>query len=1014
MITVDAGRRAARLEELMQALERHSDPADRELLRSFAPAVYDSLPDAVALGLSLDALARRMVDYFRFFVREFPPPTQVYRGLPGIHVVVRNPMEADEQRIVHGRILPLETTIVETHTLDAPFIFESLKNYFRRAGLRVFSAIHPMLSVRRQWERIVALGPAPEEGSRESFCHFRIERVDSKERLARIEHEIYSVLKAVFLAVEDFDDMRRAVKDLGPGLRDRKAGAGRVEAARGFLDWLLDDNYIFLGTVKYRLGRDGRFDRVQESATGVFTDPALLPVVFPGLMDEVEAHITPNENDPRIVDIDYCNNAMAIYHLEPIDDIEIRHWSEDGTLSEMTLLLGRLSMGAFTEKASAIPLLKEKHEWILANSGAAGKSYAYREIRALFNRFPKRELFYAGAPSLKDVIERVVYMTGDDDVAVHSRRGAGYVALSIAFSRLRYSYKAEEDLKHALTEAYGPIAFSSSTDCGAVTLLLCYFDSSRMERPVDNDEVRRMTEGLVTTWEDRVAAALEASLGEREGRRLFQSYIRSESRSGLYRESTPPEEVPADVRNLENLEGRLQVGVFPRSSEKVTLKLFSPRALALTSTLRTLHNLGVNVTEEMRVPLVLPEERKAYLYRFEIEAAPERVANLVTGEELFVDALRALDEESATDDTLNMLVLQEGLSWREVELLRTLRNHLLQIRTHYNAETVNNVLIRNSAATAALFRAFHARFDPKGEKGRDAAVAAADAAVKKALEAVGSLAEDEVLRGIDNLQKCALRTNFYQHPPRPVVSIKMDSRKVEGMPSPRPMFEIYVHSRRLEGIHLRGGKVARGGIRWSDRHDDFRTEVLGLMKTQMVKNAIIVPVGSKGGFVLKGDVPARPALDDYLIDRYREFVSGLLDVTDNIVDGTVMHPPEVVRQDGDDPYLVVAADKGTAHLSDTANSVSAQYGFWLGDAFASGGSVGYDHKKVGITARGAWECVKHHFRNLGHDVQTQPFTCAGIGDMAGDVFGNGMLMSKATKLVAAFNHQHIFIDPDPD
>src|SRR5262249_20968148 len=293
-------------------------------------------------------------------------------------------------------------------------------------------------------------------------------------------------------------------------------------------------------------------------------------------------------------------------------------------------------------------------------------------------------------------------------------------------------------------------------------------------------------------------------------------------------------------------------------------------------------------------------------------------------------------------------------------------------------------------------------------------VSEADNGVKTALEAVRSLAEDEVLRALDNLVKCALRTNAYQRPQRPVFSIKVDSRKVEGMPSPRPLVEIYVHSPRLEGIHLRGGKVARGGIRWSDPHDDVRTAIPGLMKTQMVKNSIIVPVGSKGGFVLKGDVPGRPALDDYLIDRYREFVSGLLDVTDNRVDDTVIHPPEVVRWDDDDPYLVVAADKGTAHLSDTANSVSAQYGFWLGDAFASGGSAGYDHKKMGITARGAWECVKHHFRNLGIDVQKEPFTMAGIGDMSGDVFGNGALMSRATKLVAAFNHLHIFIDPDPD
>ena len=452
----------------------------------------------------------------------------------------------------------------------------------------------------------------------------------------------------------------------------------------------------------------------------------------------------------------------------------------------------------------------------------------------------------------------------------------------------------------------------------------------------------------------------------------------------------------------------------PRTAETATLNLYSVRALGLTETLRTLQNLGLKVSEELRLPLLLPESRKAFLYRFEIEAPPERLAALASGEERFAKALRALDEERATDDPLNALVLMAGLSWREVEVLRTLRNHLLQIRMHYNAETVNGVLLRNSAAAGALHREFAARFDPAEPGERAAAVREAEAGVTKALESVRSLAEDEVLRALDNLIRAGLRTNFFQRPERPVVSIKVDSRKVEGMPSPRPMVEIYVHSRLLEGIHLRGGKVARGGIRWSDRHDDFRTEILGLMKTQMVKNAVIVPVGSKGGFVLKGHVPARPALDAYLIDRYREYVSGLLDVTDNIVDGRAIHPPEVVRQDGEDPYLVVAADKGTAHLSDTANSVSAQYGFWLGDAFASGGSVGYDHKKMGITARGAWECVKHHFKNLGTDIQKQPFTAMGIGDMSGDVFGNGVLLSPVMKLQAAFNHVHIFIDPDPD
>ncbi|HET7747569.1 MAG TPA: NAD-glutamate dehydrogenase domain-containing protein [Vicinamibacteria bacterium] len=1015
MITADAGRRAARLEEVLQVLDSRAPAEDRALLRAFAAVVFTEMPDALALALPADALAARLLDHFRFFAREFPPAQQLYRGLPGIHVVVRNPRDAEDQRVIAGRPVPIEATIVETHTVDAPFIFESLKNYFRRAGLRVFTAIHPILTVRRQWERIVFIGGPGEEGSRESFCHFRIERIDSKERLAHVAHEIYSVLKSVLTAVDDFEDMRRTVREAGAQLRERTPGAGRVEAAKAFIDWLLDDNYIFMGVARYAAGPDGRLDRLAETSTGVFTDPSLLPVVFPGLVEEVEKEMAAPPDDTRVIDIDYCNNASALHHLEPIDDVEIRHWSEDGSLSAVTLVLGRFATGAFTEKSSDIPLLREKHDWILAHSGAAPQSHAYREIRALFNRFPKRELFYASAPALKDIFDRIAYMTGDEDIAVHSRRGAGYVALAVAFSRLRYSARLEEELRRILTGEFGPVAYLSSHDCGSVILILCYFDAEKMERPVDEEEVRRLVEPLLVTWEDRVAAVLEASFGEREGRHLLQRYIRSESRSGLYRESTPPEEVPADIRRLEALEGRLEVGVFPRSAESVTLKLFSDGELPLTETLRTLQNLGLEVAEEMRMPLVLPEGRKAFLHRYEVEGRPERIGSLVTGEARFVEALQALDEERATDDALNALVLDAELGWREIEVLRTLRNHLLQVRTHYNVDTVNGVLTRNTAVAGALYRLFAARFDPGvADAEREAAVAEADKAVRKSLEAVRSLAEDEVLRGLDNLVKAVLRTNAYQHPPRPVVSIKVDSHKVEGMPSPRPMFEIYVHSRRLQGIHLRGGKVARGGIRWSDRHDDFRTEVLGLMKTQMVKNSIIVPVGSKGGFVLKGSVPARPALDDYLVARYREFVSGLLDVTDNIVDGKVTHPPEVVRHDGDDPYLVVAADKGTAHLSDTANSVSSQYGFWLGDAFASGGSVGYDHKKVGITARGAWECVKHHFRNLGHDVQARPFTCVGIGDMSGDVFGNGMLQSRATKLLAAFNHLHIFVDPDPD
>ncbi len=1014
MVHGDPREREARLSEVTALLTREVQGDDRELVLALAPILFAEMPPRVALALPAQAVAARLYAHFRFIVREMPPAHQLYKGLPGIHVAVHSPGEEEARSMGGGAGLPLESTIVQTHTPDKPFIFESLKNYLQKQGLRVFSAIHPIFTAKRRWERIVGLGGPHEEGSKESYCFFQIEPVESRERLRRMEHEIFSLLKAVFLAIDDFSDMGRVCRELAGRARSRKGGVAEQASARAFLEWLLDDNYIFMGTVSYRAGRDGGLVRAEETATGAFTDPALLPVAFPGVVEQVEAHLAPVPGDDRIVDLDFCTKAAAIYHLEPLEDLTIREWREDGSLAGVTLLLGRFARGAFAQRADRIPLLKEKHDWLLAHSGVLPGSHTWREIRATFNQFPKTELFYADVVDLKQVIDRIVHVTSDDEIVVHDRKGSGYEVLYVGFSHLHYSYEGEQALRREASAAFGPVAFASSFPCGPVMLFIFYFDATRLERPVDVDEAYRLAAPLATGWEDQAAAALERAFGERRGRSLFRRFVTPESRSGLYRESTSPEQVPADVEKLEALEDRLEVRVEPRTAEAARLSLYSVRALDLTDTLSTMQDLGLRVTDELRIPIALPDERRCFLYRFEIEAPADRIAALAADEQRFLEGLRALDERRASDDPLNGLILAAGLTWRDVEILRTLRNHLLQIRTHWNAETVNGVLVRNCAAGRALLRCFAARFDPTVQGDREAVVREADAAFAKALEAVRSLAEDEVLRALDNLIKSALRTNAYQRPERPVFAIKVDSHKVEGMPSPRPMVETYVHSRRLEGIHLRGGRVARGGIRWSDRHDDFRTEVLGLMKTQMVKNAIIVPVGSKGGFVLKGELPARPMLDEYLVDRYREYVSGLLDVTDNRGDGEILHPPEVVRKDGDDPYLVVAADKGTAHLSDTANSVSAQYGFWLGDAFASGGSAGYDHKKMGITARGVWECVKHHFRNLGTDVQTQPFTCVGIGDMSGDVFGNGMLLSPVTRLLAAFDHRHIFVDPDPD
>jgi glutamate dehydrogenase len=1014
MITADPVKRALVVAQVMQILENKANVDNRNLLFAFAHIILAESSDRILFLFPPEILVNRLLRHFQFIVRDPPPPIQLFKGPPGIHVSVYNPTEEEALAIGGGAGLPLETTVVQTHTLDAPFIFESLENYFSKAGLRVYSAVHPVFSVRRQWEQIVWLGESPEEGSKETYCYFQIEPVDSKDRLRRIQHEIFSVLKSVFLAVEDFHPMLRFAKEIAGRFSGSPARLEEAASAGSFIDWLIDENYIFLGIARYIAGISGHPHRIEDGVSGVFNAPELLPVVFPGLMEEVESHILPVSGEDRIVSLDYCKNASAIHHLEPIDYIIFREFNHQDAFMGAFLFLGRFARGTFAQRADRMPILREKIRHILQDIGAVPQSHIYREIITTFNRIPMRELFYSPPESLRAIIEPIAFMLGDEEIVVHARNGAGYVVLSIAFSRLHYSYDMQENLRRVLSDSFGTVSFSETADCAAINLLLFYFDSNRLHHPIDEAAVHRIVSSLVITWEERASATLIAAFGEREGRRLFKRYVTPATKSGLYREIASPEMVPADLKRLESLEAQIEIRIDPRSAETAMIHLYSMHALGLTETLKMLENLGLQATDEIRIPLQLPEDRNCFLYRYEVIGSSNQIAALSAEDDRFVEAIRALDEGRTTDDALNGLILSVGLNYREVELLRTVRNHLLQIRTSYNAETLNRVLLKNSSVAKALFQCFSARFNPDLSTNRIETIRNADIDVKTALESVSSLTEDELLRAIHNLILSSLRTNYYQIPERPVISIKVDSAKVEGMPLPKPMYEIYVHSNRLEGIHLRGGRVARGGIRWSDRPDDFRTEVLGLMQTQMLKNTIIVPVGSKGGFVLKGKLPAALALDACLADRYSEYITGLLDVTDNILDNSIIHPPEVVRHDEDDPYLVVAADKGTSHLSDTANNISFQYGYWLGDAFASGGCTGYDHKNIGITARGAWECIKHHFRNLGTDIQKQPFTVCGIGDMSGDVFGNGMLQSKTTKLVAAFNHIHIFLDPDPD
>ncbi|MDH4100672.1 MAG: NAD-glutamate dehydrogenase, partial [Nitrospirota bacterium] len=966
-------------------------------------------------------LLRLIKDHYRFFRYDEPPAWQQYRGFPGIHVQVYNPPQ-DECYMTCGLENSFETTVVRAHTFDGPFIFDSLRNYFRKAGIMVYSSIHPIVGVERREMTISGITSPAGAPNCELLVHFTIEKIVNKERRQRIEEEIFAVLKSLFLGVEDFQAMLDRTGEVVRKAEDENQCGIAGEPACEFINWLKDNNFIYMGMTRYMMeGNGASFISEPDAALGVFREPSLIPVVFPGLQEEIQARLQAEAPDERTIDIDYCGNTSAIYHLEPVDYVAIRQRNRDGALVGVTLILGRFAVGAMLQKSGEIPLLREKLAWLLKESGARKDSFYYRETRRLFSIFPKRESFYANSEALKSFIDAVVSMTSDDEVIVRSRPGTAgrYHVLYIAFSHARFSHQVEDRIIEGVSHSIGPVQYHTDTDGGTVEMLALYLDASRMTSAIDYEAVKSLVAEILMTWDDRAIGFLTRALGEHEG---FSAYYRYRATfSSLYREVTPPAEVPDDLAKLKALDTDVLVRVLVNTPTTAVLKLYSRQAILLMEILPTLKNLGLAVVDEVKVLLDEPEGGKVHLYRFNLEMEESRLAQLSRGEARVQEAIARIITRDACDDEMGILAVTAGLTWREVELLRTIRNHLVQIRQHYNAITIDDVISRYPEVAAALVRYFTVKFNPemaeaKGvtPESRASLVTDAEKAVLRGLDAVRSLAEDEILRGLFNVMQAAVRTNYFATPQRPVISIKVLCGRIDAMPSPRPMAEIYAHSPLLEGIHLRGGKVARGGIRWSDRHDDFRTEVLGLMKTQMVKNSIIVPVGSKGGFVLKGRLPSKPEMGEYLKARYREYIEGLLDITDNIVDGKVVHPEGLVVHDDPDPYLVVAADKGTAHLSDDANAVSARYRFWLGDAFASGGSRGYDHKKVGITARGAWVCCQRHFREMDVDVQSQPVTAAGIGDMAGDVFGNGLLRSSAVKLVAAFNHAHIFLDPDPD
>ncbi len=926
-------------------------------------------------------------------------------------------------------------TIVEIVNDDMPFLVDSVTAALAGEGFAVNLVIHPILRVERDAEgRLAALrddaaGNGDGAGLRESFMHVEISAESGGARLDALTAALERVLGEVRAAVTGWAAMRARIQRVIADLAEEPpplAEAERKEAA-DFLAWLDDANFTFLGFREYRFGAgEGSLDIVPGSGLGILGDDSY--PVFDGLRNfaTLPPDVRQFLREPRLLLITKSNRRARVHRPVHMDAICIKSFDGEGRAIGERLVVGLFTSLAYSRSPRAIPLLRQKVERTLERAGFDPASHDGKALLHILDTYPRDELFQIGEDELLETAMGILHLQERQRIALFVRRDPfeRFVSCLVYVPRERYDTALRQRFAAILERAFS----------GTIETFNAQLDESVLGRvhfivrttpgrfgAIDAAAIERDLAEAGRSWADRIGEALGRAKGEAAGSALLRRY--ADAFPTAYRERFGGAAGVADIERLEELQHGAPIAVTlyraPDGDDReLGFKIYRlATPVALSEVLPVLEHLGLKVITETPYAIAPAGSAAAWMQDFSL-IMPSGEVDVARDRARFEEAFLRLWSGSMESDGLNRLVLMAGLDWRQVVVLRLYVKVLRQAGSAYSQAYMEDALSAYPAIARNLVALFERRFDPKREKGRDADQAKVVAAIERDLDAVQSLDEDRILRSFLLLVRKCLRTNYFQRDaagePKPYLSVKLLSREIELLPLPRPLYEIYVLSPRVEGVHLRGSKVARGGIRWSDRKEDFRTEILGLMKAQMVKNAVIVPTGSKGGFVVKRPPASREAFQAEGVECYKTLLRGLLDVTDNFQGARIVPPRDVVRHDADDPYLVVAADKGTATFSDIANGVSAEYGFWLGDAFASGGSVGYDHKVMGITARGAWEAVKRHFREVGSDIQTSDFTAVGVGDMSGDVFGNGMLRSAHTKLIAAFDHRHVFLDPDPD
>ena len=1000
--------------------------------------------------------AKPLCDFARAFFAKVPRRLGGERSAEDLAALIRGAFELLQRSKSDGVgvevVQPKEegwsasVTAIRATLGDRPFIVDTIREYLSGEDLPIRHYVYPVVGVVRDEAGDIVEVTHSSGGDPRSLVHCEVPEIPDAAQRERIREELTERLEDVVAATDAFPEMLEAldetVRRVGDYRRARPDSAADFEEIEAFLRWLREGHFVFLGFRAYDLVEEGGEHRLRvEPGTGlgILADEDRSTYAEGVKVAELTPELRRRVVDGPVLITSKTNAESTVHRRSRMDYIGVKKLSADGTVTGERRFLGLFTSKAYQEHADAIPILRRKLDGILADSGAVPGSHDYKEIITIFNSMPKEDLFQASQDELGREIRTVLSLLFSNEVQVsfrHDLLGRG-VSVMVILPRGRFSGDVRHRVQDVLIQRFGGtiLNYHLAMSAGDQARLHFYVSAAadRVEE-VTPEQIAGDIRKIIRTWDDRLTEVLTERFGEGEAHRLAGLY--TPALQDEYRAATLPEIAVQDLEELERLRvedrtvaitlreprGRGRPEAFRNVS---VLKLYlAGERLVLSDFMPILDNAGLRVLEV--TPFALSGEGlpAMMIYSFAVQS-PEGDPISSDAAELLAESILAIRTGATPNDAYNALVLQAGLRWREVDVLRAYGNYAFQAELVPTRFGPARALARYPNLARLVVDFFHARFGD--EKGDHAARLEQQQAVRSritsALDDVATLADDRAIRRLVTLMEATHRTNFFAtggvDPQKrsggvPYISLKIASGEVEELRRSRILYEIYVYSSRMEGIHFRGAPVSRGGIRWSDRPDDFRTEVLGLVQTQIVKNAVIVPGGSKGGFITKRHFDDRDEMMAEVAEQYRTLIRGMLDITDNIVAGEVVPAPNVVRYDGDDPYLVVAADKGTARLSDVANGVSEEYNFWLGDAFASGGSHGYDHKQQGITARGAWESVRRHFHELGKDVQTEPFTVAGIGDMSGDVFGNGMLLSRAIRLVAAFDHRHVFIDPDPD